>query len=85
MALTAAGTTLPPEPVWGRRGFLAGSPDGVCGCKSERAMTPPLGAGSGTVWGPTCLRVSATTAAMPGPSAEPPEGVLLTLLPRTGD
>jgi hypothetical protein len=86
MALTAFGTILAPEPTWGLRVFLAGDPDGVRGSQSGRGMaSSPVGEDSGTVAGPAFLRVSATAAAMPRASAEPPEGVLLTLLPRTGD
>ena len=85
MALTALGTILAPEPTWGLRVFLAGDPEGVRGSQSRRATASPVGADSGTVAGPACFRVSATAAAMPRASAEPPEGVLLTLLARTGD
>lgn len=85
MALTAAGTSLPPEPPWGRSVFLAGEPEGVRGSQSGRGVPSSVVADSGTVAGPACLRVSATAAAMPRASAEPPEGVLLTLLARMGD
>jgi hypothetical protein len=85
MALTAVGTSLPPEPAWGRCVFLTGDVDGVRGSKSGRGEESPPGADSNAALGLACLRVSAAAAAVLRPSAEPTDGVSLALLFREGD